>query len=284
MTLMKGTTVSMPWFDDTLALLQEADEQIEALKALHDEALGNSNVRSRFKTRIKGVLENQRSALDYLAVGLTNEVGSPKGSIYFPLAQSDDEFDTHMEGRMPGVAAAAPHIADAIRQHQPYHPGNEWLRNLSRLTRQQKHNRLTLQVVREVYQCRVTERATGAFVQWHGVRFEVTCYHVTEKAITVDGRIMSVGGVIEVRPEPDRDPDAPKLFEVGVGPSSFQVFGVPIDPETQQPIPDDRLNVESGPLHQWCFIDPHKPILDGLRGFQSGVVAVVRDVTQAGLL
>lgn len=258
--------MSTGWVDDIAALLDDAAEQMRTAEKLHDEALDNADARSRFKTRVKNVLENQRSALDYLAVGITKEYGTPKGLIYYPLAQSEDEFAAVMERKMPGVTAAQPDIAAAIQRHQPYN--NEWLRELSQLTREQKHNQLTLQIVDETYQCRVTEKETGAFVQWRGLHFRL-------------GGMRTFGGTIELHPEPGRKPASPKLLEVDAGPTGVLVFGVPIDPITQRPFPDEHLQVERGPFHQWCFVRPHRPVLNELVTFQTLVRGVVHDVLHA---
>lgn len=258
----------LAWPDDVAALMEDADEQLQVIRTLHDQALADAAVRQRFKTRIKNVLENHRSALDYLAVGITNAYGTPKGFIYFPLAQSEHEFPAEMEKKMPGVMASRPNIAGALRQYQPYQPGRDWLHTLNQLTREQKHNELSAQIVREVYQCRVTEKATGAAVQWYGLRFEV-------------GRIVSSGGAIIPRPELNRPPSAPKPIEVGVGPTGTQIFGVPIDPTTQRPYPDPRLDVESGQFQQWCFLTPHIAILDLLNESRWGVVTIVQAVRDA---
>src|SRR4051794_2940679 len=120
--------------DDINALLNDAEEQIEAVEDLHDVALTDPITLQRFKTRIKNVLEAQRSALDYLAVGLTETFGKPKGLIYFPLAQAADEFPDVMDRHMPGVATARKEIAVAIEKHQPYHPNMDSLRHLNQLT------------------------------------------------------------------------------------------------------------------------------------------------------
>src|SRR5664280_548007 len=78
----------MGTMDDITALLDDANEQLQNAGGLHDQALGDDNVRRRFRTRVKNVLENQRSALDYLAVGITEKYGTPKGFLYYPRAQA----------------------------------------------------------------------------------------------------------------------------------------------------------------------------------------------------
>ena len=260
----------MTTIDDIAALLDDADEQISAAAALHDQAFADTNARRRFKTRIKNVLENQRSSLDYLAVAITKQYGSPTGLIYYPLAHADAGFQSEMDGKMPGVASAEPTIAATIRKYQPYQPGMEWLRHLNRLTREQKHNRLSTQLVRQGYQCRVTEKATGAYVQWHGMTF-------------APGQFISdVGFSIELFSGPHRPPDAPALIELS-GPYA-RVFGVPIDPATQRPIPSSALHVQSGQIEQWCFATPHQSVMNALTGFQACVRSVVTDIAQSARL
>lgn len=117
--------------EDIQALLDDADEQIRLATTLHDRALSVPTARGPFKTRVKNVLEAQRSALDYLAVRITERYGTPtRKFIYYPLAQSEREFPSEMESKMSGVAAAEPRIAEAIKQFQPFQTNGEWLRDL----------------------------------------------------------------------------------------------------------------------------------------------------------
>jgi hypothetical protein len=187
------TTMAVP--ADIAALLDDAAEQIKIAALLHDKALTNPTARGPFKSRIKNILENQRSALDYLAVAITERYGTPgKGFIYYPLAASPQEFPQTMDSKMPGVAVNRPDIATKIEAYQPYQPMMQWLRTLNQLTREQKHNRLTAQLVREVYQCRVTEEATGASVAWQGLTVE-------------NARVeFGFGARLETQPEPNRPP------------------------------------------------------------------------------
>jgi hypothetical protein len=259
--------------DDVLALLDDADEQMELAAQLHDEALHDQRVRGRFKTRIKNVVEAQRSALDYLAVEITNRHGTPKGLIYYPLAQAPNEFGPQMDSKMPGVATADPSIASTIERFQPYQPDGEWLRELNQLAREQKHNRLSTQIVQQTYQCEVVENATGATVRWHGLRFE-----------PVGGgpmwQIHSEHGAIELTGTAGRDPNDPQPFDVG----QMTVFGVPLDPATQQPIPSLGLSVRSGPLDRWCFTAPHQPVIPMLRNIQHQLRRAIGEIAQSARL
>ena len=245
--------------EDIAALLADAKEQItRTLPQLHNEALANQDVRPRFRARIKSVLEQQRSALDYLAVEITNRYGTPKGLIYYPLAQSDANFSFEMDHKMPGVRPARQDIESAIKKWQPYQPGMEWMRELNQLAREQKHNRLSLQTVRDTIKCKVTENATGAYVEWYGLTF---------RAGSQPGSciIDSQGGPVGIWPEPNRPATSPKLFWVGVGPTGVEVFGVPIDFATQAPRPSANLTVESERIDRWFFLNPHTAVLDFLQ-------------------
>jgi hypothetical protein len=258
--------------EDIRALLDDADEQIRLATTLHARALAIPTARGPFKTRVKNVLEAQRSALDYLAVRITERYGTPsKKFIYYPLAQSEPEFPSEMGSKMPGVAAAEPGIAEAIKQFQPFQINGEWLRDLNQLTREQKHNRLSIQLVKQTYQCEVTEKATGAMVSWYGVRFE-------------PGMIHSEGGIISLSNLHERPADAPKPFEVGVGPTGFLVFGVPLDPQTQLPYPTAELRAQRGPLDRWCFVSPHKPTMLLLTDVQGWLRRAVDAISQAARL
>ncbi len=94
----------MSALEDIAAILDDAQERMPVLQALHDEALDKEAARPRFRARVKSVLEQERSALDYLAVDITKKYGIPGGLIYYPLAQSARDFPMEMERKMPGVA------------------------------------------------------------------------------------------------------------------------------------------------------------------------------------
>lgn len=264
----------MSALEDIAAILDDAQELISTLQALHDEALDKEAARPRFRARVKSVLEQERSALDYLAVEITKGYGTPRGLIYYPLAKSAHDFPMEMESKMSGVRAAAPEVATVIEKWQPYQPGAGWLRDLNQLAREQKHNRLTLQLVRDTIMCRVTEDATGAFVEWYGMAF---------RADPKPGIIMidSQSGPIIIQPEPNRPDTAPKPFWVGTGPTGIEVFGVPIDLATQRPMLDARLTVESRRMSRWFFILPHHPVMDFLARTEHQVRQAANEIAQA---
>lgn len=188
--------------EDTAALLDDADEQIDWLKAIHDQALTDQTARSRFRARIKSVLEQQRSTLDYAAVDITERFGEPRGLVYYPFASNDPNFDAEIDKKMPGVRSTRPDIVAVVRQHQPYQQSQQWLGELNQLTRARKHNRLGLNIIRETQRVRVTEDTTGAYVEWEGLEFRQAEGHV---------ELRSQPGSLLIHPEPGRDPSAPAV-------------------------------------------------------------------------
>jgi hypothetical protein len=87
--------------EDIGALLADAQEQIDGtLPDLHHKSLTDPNARPRFRARVKSVLEQQRSILDYLAVDITTRLGTPSGFIYYPLAQNEASFNAEIDNKM----------------------------------------------------------------------------------------------------------------------------------------------------------------------------------------
>ena len=131
---------------DIDALLEDATEQLERVRELYAGSLREQEVPAALKTRIKNVVEHQRSALEYLAHAIYERHGDGKGAkSYYPVAPAPTKFPDVFERVLPGVAANCPDVRDAIKAHQPYEPGFEWLRHLTLLTNENKHRRLTPQ-------------------------------------------------------------------------------------------------------------------------------------------
>jgi hypothetical protein len=131
--------------DDIDALINEAADQLVAVRGLYQRSLTVASRLSRLQAKIKNVLENQRSALDYLAHAIVERDGKAGSRAYFPVAKKPEVFSDVFGGQMPGVRATRPDIEGAIEKRQPYQPGYEWLEHLVFLTNENKHRRLTPQ-------------------------------------------------------------------------------------------------------------------------------------------
>jgi hypothetical protein len=133
--------------DDIDALLGTAADQVAQIRSLYQQSLDAQAVDPRLPPLIKNALENQRSALDYLAERIYRKHGNPgKAKAYYPVAKSSYHFPAWFAKNLPGVDKNAPHVRDVIRDRQWYRPGFDWLRHLHDLTIEQKHRQLTPQV------------------------------------------------------------------------------------------------------------------------------------------
>jgi hypothetical protein len=256
---------------DIDALLADVRDQLGTLGKLHDEAMEVDAARPRFQARVKNILDNQRAVLDYLAVGITERYGTPgKGLVYFPIVRKPNLFPAVVAKKMPGVGAARADIEAAIESCQPYHSDGEWLGTLNTLNREQKHNRLTIQIVRQTTRVRVTEDATGAYAGWEGLTWN------DDGGVTFDGGQFELG-----RPAGTSDGDPIKVL---VDSREILIFGVPVDPATQLPHPQPGYTVTEGPTHRWYFIKPHVAVMHTLRSIEYNVRQAVTNIGQmAGL-
>jgi hypothetical protein len=69
--------------------------------------------------------------------------GTSSKRVAYPFARSDNGFPKSIDRAMPGVRQARSDVADAIRLHQPYQPGHDWLKWLNGLRTRSTHASLT---------------------------------------------------------------------------------------------------------------------------------------------
>jgi hypothetical protein len=132
--------------DDIDAVLDDAAEQLDRVRELYGESLAEQKAPQALKVRIKHALDDQRSALEYLAHAIYERHGDGKRrKSYYPIAIKPGDFPNLFERYLPGVATNCPKTRKAIKDRQPYQPGYEWLHHLALLTNENKHRRLTPQ-------------------------------------------------------------------------------------------------------------------------------------------
>jgi hypothetical protein len=138
----------LPGTDDIHALLNAANGQLVILRALYEQSIEAQQLDPELRPLIKNILENQRSALDYLAQRILDKHGTPGATkkVYYPLAYGPNAFPNWFDKNLPGVKKGCPAAHDAIRDRQPYEPGYDWLQDLLDLVNQNKHRELTPQV------------------------------------------------------------------------------------------------------------------------------------------
>jgi hypothetical protein len=139
------------------ALIDLAGEQIVAVRAVYEETLAEKQVSAKLRAQIKNVVENQRSALEYIARAIVDQHGKAGAKAYYPITRHPKDFPATFGHTLPGVSDST--IRDAIEARQPYQAGYEWLGHLATLTNTNKHERLTPQKRDETRRVRVD---TGA--------------------------------------------------------------------------------------------------------------------------
>lgn len=138
--------------EDIRALMAHIEqEQFPPIHRIYGECQRSRKMDPALMPWVKNAIENQRSALDYLAVSIYERFGrAAKGKepkIYFPFARAPDRFATDIDSRMPGVREARPDLAEVIERHQPFEC--EWMRWLESLRNEAGHNRLHRYVAAE---------------------------------------------------------------------------------------------------------------------------------------
>jgi hypothetical protein len=227
--------------DDITALLAEGDAQIALVQKEYQEALQQQHAGATLRVRIKNVLENQRSALEYLANGLHEALGgAPSKRVYYPVSFAPKDFASLIKGQMPAVQAGSS-LYKAIETGQPYKPGYVWIGHLAVLTRENKHHRLTPQIRDET------------------------------RVVQVG---MLGGGAVQYRPQ--QAGKGGVRFGVGVS-----IGGVPIDPATQRPVPSPTQTVVERIYVDWQFDDPRVSVLQTLREIQDGLPKLIHVVLSA---
>ena len=128
--------------DDIKQLLEHCDTEI---KIISDQVKkGDIN-----KVSLKNILENLRSALDYLAKDILYKLKSdPKNKalsekIYFPYGQKENHFKKSVQRNLSPLKQCEPKIYDLLEGIQPFKSKNNWVVELCLLTNSAKHNNLS---------------------------------------------------------------------------------------------------------------------------------------------
>lgn len=152
------------------ALLSKSDNDLVILKKDYDAALQAKNISEEIKIDIKNIFENLRSALDYLAHDISEQLATSHPKIlYFPIRQSVAEFSATMTKDYPGVEGNNAEIYSILEQAQPYN--NPWLGKFNKLNNNNKHQKLVEQTRMESKRVSVTSPGGGGVSWGPGVTF-----------------------------------------------------------------------------------------------------------------
>jgi hypothetical protein len=134
-------------------LLNDAKEALKFIEEFYQDSLNNKEVSIALQLKIKHILENIKSSLDYIAYHVFSELCSEKidskfedhvRNLYFPNKRTPKEFDKYVQSMFPGLVAAQPEIVEIFRSVQSF--GDiTWYSDLNKLVNKNKHRFLTKQ-------------------------------------------------------------------------------------------------------------------------------------------
>lgn len=155
----------MSYFDDARVLVGHAKAELAKIEKVYADSLAEKEVKPTLLVEIKNLMENLRSALDFTAHALFDKYGSSTKKnprIYFPYATGAQDLEQFRNAKrvdscIPGLTISRPDIVMLLEDFQ--HFGREsmgWVPAFMDLNNENKHQRLTPQVRREVRELRIS--------------------------------------------------------------------------------------------------------------------------------
>jgi hypothetical protein len=138
--------------EDVETILTAAKKQHQEIRDSYKKSLSDESLDLRVP--VKNLMENLRSALDYMAHDIYEScckaervaTGKPDPHrIYFPYGLTEADFNSEVGKSLPGLATLSPTVYDLLVSIQPFRSGDSWLYDLCSILNKQKHDRLTRQ-------------------------------------------------------------------------------------------------------------------------------------------
>ena len=138
---------------DTGAIIGTAKEQYKSIRKDYDRALKEHSLDLRIP--VKNLMENLRSALDYMAHDIYDTCCKPARTaagrpdplnIYFPYGRTDPDFRSGVGSHLPDLENQNPTVYDLVESIQPFRCNDPWLYDLCSILNENKHVKLTAQV------------------------------------------------------------------------------------------------------------------------------------------
>lgn len=134
---------------DVEELLEYVKTSLVTVKTVYDQSLELKEIPGRLCVQVKNVMENLRSALDYMALDVYESLPNQKNSkpkIYFPYGKDKVDFDSMVKKYFSSLEVVNPDIYFLLENMQPYKQGSTWLCDLCQITNDHKHDSLTPQI------------------------------------------------------------------------------------------------------------------------------------------
>ena len=160
----------MSFFGNAKYLISASKEMLKEIESAYQESLHQKSISPKLLIKIKNFMENLRSALDFTAHGLFEKYGDQSKSdqnIYFPYAWEGLDLmgfrsKNRIEKCIPGLNSTRPDIVAKIESYQHFSDAsNAWLPKFMDLNNENKHQRLTPQIRKEVKELRISSGNVG---------------------------------------------------------------------------------------------------------------------------
>ena len=216
--------------DHVQILLDSARYALDDIESGYRNSLAKKELDIQLFVQIKNLLENLRSALDYVAREVFNKfctglVREKPLQVYFPVLRrtaTAQDFSAFMNGRFPGLQVNAHELYNCLEECQFYKSSaNEWLVQFNDLCQSNKHEQLSPQTRSENKRTEFAD-ISGGSVSWNdGVQFGPS--GITFKP---GGKLSFASG-----------------GTVRFGQSGMRIMGRQVDTRAQAPAPDDTSSL-----------------------------------------
>lgn len=153
---------------DIKVLITSNEQFLEEIESLVNQSLEDKEIDAGLRVKIKNLLENAKSILDYLAHDIAEQYGLQASKIYFPIVGKDKDVTSYKGaiGRnLPGLEKQKL-IFDYIESIQPYNSNYSWLGDFSELSADTKHQQL-IPIKRQESKRIISEHQSGSQVSWN---------------------------------------------------------------------------------------------------------------------
>ncbi len=115
----------------------------ELLKDIEEQLILMKKYKKITKVKLKSILENLRSSLEYIAQDISSVLSNPNDKVYFPYGDTKENFKGRINQNLPAIRSEYPKIYDYIEHLQPHkNNGDKWLVDMCRITNDAKHKKL----------------------------------------------------------------------------------------------------------------------------------------------
>ncbi len=135
-------------------LIEHAKRDLEKIKAEYEASLQSKTISPSLQIDVKNLMENFRSALDYMAHDVYERVVKPTRlasgekeikDVYFPYGKDENGFKSSIGRCLPKLDSLSPPLFGIFERIQPHKCGNDWLYNFCSILNEKKHDRLSPQ-------------------------------------------------------------------------------------------------------------------------------------------